>query len=291
MLLWYRSGLCFSREWSLHIKTVIKRGIQKKNSMKKSNRILAVISFSLFLFLVCANAGLAQSTTSEKKWNFRVDIYLMFPTLDGETGVGNNLTAPVDASTGDIFSKLKMAAMVYGEAYTEKWAITSDYVFMNLQQEVTPTTLIHSGTVTIKQSIWEAAGLYRLNSFMEVGIGGRLNTLVTDFEGRRNVFPGTEVTTGHHSVTFYDPVLIARLATVRNEKWLFQFRGDLGGFGVGSDFTWQLQGYAGYRFSKVFQLSAGYRFISIDYNKGSDMEQFTFDMNEYGPVIRLGFNF
>jgi hypothetical protein len=66
---------------------------------------------------------------------------MLFPNMNGETGVGNTLTVPVDANTGDIFSTLKLGGMLYLEAHTNKWAITSDFVFMNLEKEVTPTTL------------------------------------------------------------------------------------------------------------------------------------------------------
>jgi hypothetical protein len=185
-----------------------------------------------------------------------------------------------------------MAAMLYLEAKYNEWAITSDLVYMNLQKDVTPTRLIRSGTVTLKQTIWEVAGLYRVIPYLEVGIGGRLNVLSTDLDAERNVLPeGSEKLTGHHSVTFFDPILITRLTYNINGEWLFQFRGDLGGFGVGSDFTWQLQGYAGYRFSELFQLSAGYRILSTDYDKGDYEDQFIFNVNEFGPVIRFGFNF
>jgi hypothetical protein len=39
---------------------------------------------------------------------------------------------------GEIFSKLKMAAILYFEAKTDKWVLTSDLAYMNLNQEVTP---------------------------------------------------------------------------------------------------------------------------------------------------------
>jgi hypothetical protein len=55
-------------------------------------------------------------------------------------------------------------------------------------------------------------------------------------------------------------------------------------------FTWQVQGYAGYRFSKLFQTSIGYRIIAIDYDKGTGEDRFRYDMNTFGPNIRLGFN-
>jgi hypothetical protein len=229
-----------------------------------------------------------------KKWNFLTDIYLMFPYMDGETGIGENLILPVDATPGDIFSKLQMGAMLYLEAKTERWAITSDLVYMNLNQEVTPGTLFHSGEVGAKEFIWEPAGFYKVFPFWEVGLGGRLTNLSMDIDARRFVIGvgnPTEPVTANGSKTWMDPVLITRLSADIKNKWLFQIRGDIGGFGIGSDLTWQLQAYAGYRFGKVFQLTAGYRYLSVDYDKGVDTERFVFNMASFGPVVRFGFNF
>jgi len=85
--------------------------------------------------------------------------------------------------------------------------------------------------------------------------------------------------------------VIARFTTDIKDKWLFQFRGDIGGFGVGSDLTWQLHATAGYRFTKLFQMSLGYRILSTDYRVGEEPTEFLFDVNEFGPEIRFGFNF
>ncbi len=212
--------------------------------------------------------------------------------MQGETGVNDKLMAPVDASAGDIFSNLKMAAMLYFEVHNDRWAFTSDFVYMHLNQDVTPGKVLESGSVSAKEIIWEPAGFYRVFSFLEIGAGGRLNNIQTETDVRRYVFPaGTEEVTGNHAKTWFDPVLITRLSADIKDKWLFQLRGDIGGFGVGSDFTWQLQAYAGYRFSKLFQLTAGYRILSIDYDKGTDKERFIYNMDTFGPVIRLGFNF
>lgn len=264
------------------------------NKMKILKNRCAVRPFVCLFLLFCTGAITlnAQDSLSTKKWHYLADVYIMFPYLKGETGVGSALTVPVDASAGDVFSNLKMAAMLYLEARTDKWAISSDLVYMNLNQEITPNNLVHSGDVGLKQTIWEVAGLYRILPFWEAGVGGRFNFLQTNIEARKNVFPaGTEEVTGLHDAVWFDPIIVTRLTTDINDEWLFQFRGDLGGFGVGSDFTYQLQAYAGYRFNKVFQLTAGYRFLSTDYKKQLDYSQFVFDMNESGPVIRFGFNF
>jgi hypothetical protein len=260
-------------------------------NLKARSSTTAVLCSIMLLFSVF-NQVSAQTAAPEKKWNFLTDIYLMFPYMDGETGTGDLLSVPVDANPGDIFSKLKMAAMLYIEAKTDKWAITSDLVYMNLNQEVTPGTLLNSGDVKAKEFIWEPAGLYRIIPFWEVGLGGRLTSLSTDIDARRNVFPaGTEEVTASGSKTWMDPIIITRLSAEIKQKWLFQFRSDIGGFGIGSELTWQLQAYAGYRFGKVFQLTGGYRYLSVDYDKGADTERFVFNMASFGPVIRFGFNF
>ena len=260
--------------------------------MKKQTHLFKTVFCGLVLLLSSIIQISAQTETKVKKWHFLAEPYLMFPNMQGETGMGSALTVPVDANPGDIFSALKMGAMLYAEAKTDKWAITSDWVYMSLNQDLTPGIVVHSGTVGLQQSIWEVAGLYRILPFLEVGAGGRLNYLQTNIDARRNALPaGTEEVEGLHDVTWFDPVIITRLTTDLDEKWLFQFRGDVGGFGMGSNLTWQLQAYAGYQFTKVFQLTAGYRILSTDFTKEADYNQFVFDMNEFGPVIRLGFNF
>lgn len=263
--------------------------------MKKFKNRFVSVSTSLYcilFFCACFGQASAQDKAVDKKWHFLVEPYLMFPYMDGETGIGNNLILPVDANPGDIFNHLQMAAMLYFEAKTDKWAITSDLVYMNLNQDLTPGILINSGSVTAKQFIWEAAGLYRLTSFLEVGVGGRLNYVQTSVDGLINAIPsGTVEFSGRHHKTWFDPVIITRLSTDIKNKWLFQFRGDLGGFGIGSKFTWQLQAYVGYRFGKLFQLAIGYRLLSTDYKSGEEPKEFIFNVAEFGPVIRFGFNF
>jgi hypothetical protein len=131
-------------------------------------------------------------------------------------------------------------------------------------------------------------------SFWEIGAGARLNNIQTDIDVRRYVIgPGnpTEEVSESASKTWVDPIIITRLSADIKDKWLFQLRGDVGGFGVGSDLAWQVQAYAGFRFTKLFQLTAGYRILSIDYDKGEDSERFTYNVDTFGPVIRFGFNF
>jgi hypothetical protein len=93
------------------------------------------------------------------------------------------------------------------------------------------------------------------------------------------------------SVDWLDPVIGARVRyTVApgHELWL---RGDIGGFGVGSDFSWQAIGaygfelgtYQGITFSGVI----GYRALYVDYVQGEGRQRYEFDMLQHGPVLGL----
>jgi hypothetical protein len=226
------------------------------------------------------------------KWHFRVEPYMLFPNMAGQTGISGLPLAEVDAGTGDIFGKLKMGAMLYLEATKGKWTIASDFLYMNLEQELEPSTIINSGKVNAKQLGWELAGLRRMNSWLEIGASALLNSLEVDMEIKRKQVGGEPVSlSGSQSKTWVDPMLITRLATNPAKKVTGQFRGEIGGFGIGSDLAWQLQAVAGYRFSKLFDLSAGYRAISLDYSSGEGNKAFVYDVVTHGPVIKFGFGF
>lgn len=251
--------------------------------MYKKNVVFRLILAFLFL----GNSLMAQD--SEKgKWHYLSEIYLIFPTMKGEVGVANIPPVELDADAGSIFSHLKMGAMLYLEATNDDWAITSDLIYMKLGQDVVHTTLITSGEATMKQYAWEIAGLKHITPWLEAGVGGRLVSLYTGLELQTAL---EETREGSASKTWFDPIFIIRSQGAIKGKWLLQFRGDVGGFGIGSDFSWQVQAYAGYRFCKLFQATIGYRYIGIKYDKGEDFERFLYDVDTYGPVVRLGFNF
>lgn len=249
--------------------------------------VLAIFSFqNLF-----SQDSTSQSANS-KKWHFLVEPYVMFPNMNGTAGVGNLPDVSVDANPGDIFSKLQMGAMLNLEASNSKWAIATDFIYMNLNQDVTSGKLINSGDLTAKQFAWELAGLRRVAPWLEVGIGGILNSIQAGANiNVNNIGGGTTNRFKELTQTWYDPMLIVRIKHNPIKKFMYEFRGEIGGFGIGSDFAWQIQAYAGYRFSKLFHITAGYRVISLDYQTGEGEDRFLYDIDTFGPVIRFGFNF
>jgi hypothetical protein len=259
----------------------------KKMFMKKLFFLTMIMAFTV------ANVNAQDSTKNKHKWTYFGELYLMFPQMSGTSGVGDLPPVTVDINTKDIFSHLKFGTMLYLEATNDKWAVNSDLLYMKLGQSVNASTLINSGDITVKQLGWEVAGLRRVLPWLEVGVGIMLNSLNADVNIKvNNIGGGTTTRAKGLSETWADGLLVARVKNKDGDKFLYQFRGDLGGgFSGDKNGVWQIQAYAGYRFSKLFQVTGGYRIIHLDYEKGTGQDHFLFDMNTSGPVIRFGFNF
>ena len=87
------------------------------------------------------------------------------------------------------------------------------------------------------------------------------------------------------------PVIGVAFSTALSDKWSFQAQGDIGGFGVGSQFAWQAWGNFSWRFSKLASLALGYRHLDWDYEEGSGPTRFTYDAYLSGPVVGVTFHF
>jgi hypothetical protein len=249
----------------------------------------------LLLCLAVVSKSTAQDTAAAKnKWQHLVQPYLMFPVMDGTVGLGQLPDADIHANASDIFSNLKFGAMLYFEAYNDHWAITSDIIYMNLSEDIQGGKRgIVRGEAGAKQFVWELAGLRRIKPWLDVGIGLRVINLKSslDMTVDSTVVTGARQRSSSITETWVDPIIIGRVKFPAGKNWLFQLRADIGGFGIGSDFAWQAQADVGYRLSKLFQLGLGYRYIGIDYENGSGNDRFLYNVDTYGPAIKLGFNF
>jgi len=90
-----------------------------------------------------------------------------------------------------------------------------------------------------------------------------------------------------HEESWFDPVIGAQVDFSVTEKLGLMARGDIGGFGVGSEFSWGAIGAAKYDFSELTSGYAGYRVLDIDY----DETDFVFDAQMGGPILGMMFRF
>ena len=160
----------------------------------------------------------------------------------------------------------------------DRWALTTDVVFMGLG------ATRNSLTVDMDQWMVEPTLSYRVSKYFEPLVGVRYNNLSGEIRGPLSRDPfGTQ--------DWWDPIIGTKLTLPLGKKFSFSVRGDIGGFGVGSDFTWQAFPYFDWRFAQWGSLQAGYRWLSMDYETGSGASRFTYDMPNQGPQLGFTFHF
>jgi opacity protein-like surface antigen len=91
------------------------------------------------------------------------------------------------------------------------------------------------------------------------------------------------------SEDWIEPFIGGRVIWDLNEKWALHIMGDAGGFGIGSgsDLTWQIAGGVDYKISNNMIFNAGYRYIELDYSRGSGLDELGVDLRAKGPYLGL----
>ena len=87
--------------------------------------------------------------------------------------------------------------------------------------------------------------------------------------------------------TQFDPVVGAQGTWDLGKRWWFRLRGDVGGFGLDSDLTYQGLGLVGWEFSPRWHATAGYRMIGWEYEDSGDRV----DLQLAGFLFGLAFRF
>ncbi len=233
----------------------------------------------------------ALAQDANESWGFLISPYIMFPNMKGETGVGNLPDVSVDEDPGDIFDNLQFGAMLYAEARNREWAITSDVLYMKLESEVLPQSQVIDGEAEVAQLGWELAAMRRLSPWFELGIAATWNKMDADVNIVVSALPGAPAIGGGLDEQWVDPSIVARAVAPIGDKWRFEARGNVGGFGVGSEMFYQLQLDFVYAMSERWQFGFGYRYIDVDYESGSGATRFVYDMSTFGPVLKAGFMF
>lgn len=241
------------------------------------------------LTLLAAPAAAQVPAPSPDAWSFTISPYVWF------SGLGGEVTAPqgsesFSADFGDIFGTMKFAAMGLAEARRGNFSFVVDTMYLNLQQGVpVPGHGAYSGASARTQSAEiSAIGLYTVleGSAGRIELGGGIRGwwFDTDLTLDPGLLPGRSVGS---TTSWVDPILSARGVLRLNDQWAITAYGDIGGFGVGSQFTWQAFATIDYRITDNITASAGFRWIHIDYDKGRT--DVSLDMA--GPVIGASLRF
>ena len=245
-------------------------------------RSLPARALALALGLAAARSAEAQTQPApDDAWHFVLAPYLMGATLDG-TALVKGQPLDIDASTSQIFDHMSYGAMGMAAARKGDWGVVADAVWVKLSVDNPMPPATFEPTI----GLVSLAGVRRLSSFADATLGVRWNHL-----GARIDLKAPAPMRLERTRDWVDPVVGVVLRTPAGRRFHASLIADVGGFGVGSDITWQVFPTAGVRLADWASLEAGWRFLSADYKTGQGADRFEYDMLYQGPVVGVAFRF
>jgi hypothetical protein len=242
--------------------------------------------------LVVAAAALAltplgsPAAAQSDGFQHTLELYLMGPSMSGTVGMGQ-LDTEIDVPSSTIFDNLEFAALADYRGQSDTWAVLADVVVMNLGASGTGSAGRGAADVDVDELIVELAGAYRLSSSFELLAGARYTDLTSRVELTTPGFErDAEVSEG-----WIDPIVGGQAFVPLAESLELQLRGDVGGFGVGCDFTWHATVRVNWQVSDAVRLGLGYRVLDQDYETGSGSDAFRWDVVTQGPLVAAGITF
>ena len=221
-----------------------------------------------------------------------LSVYGWLPWVSGKTGI--NGLGPVDVSLGpdDILKNLKMVFLGSGEVRLGQWGLWGDLIYMDMgANTATPGAVYSNASLDIAMTIATAAGTFQLydtgESWIQAVAGARYWSIDSklDLTGGGGPFPLNP--SASDDITWIDPMIGLRGRHALNEDWLLTGAVLVGGFGVGSSFSWDLFGGVGYKLTDSATATFGFRAIGVDYSKNGDVV----DVINYGPLTAITWSF
>jgi hypothetical protein len=213
-----------------------------------------------------------------------VPFYLWFTGIKGNVGA-QGYVVPVDASFSQVFSQLNIGWMTVLDVRRKRIGLLTDLVFMSLSSDQKTTPVqggAYSGFTANAKTFWvDPEVYYRLFDRERFSVdavgGGRFWRLDNSINLQPGVLAAASV---GQTQSWVDPVLGARFRVNFGRGWYASLKGDAGGFGVGSQQTWQVYTGIGKEFKRKYSVFLGYRYLYVDYKNGG----FLFDTHMDGVL-------
>jgi len=263
----------------------------------KSRAASAVLAVALALGTGVATASTAGAPAGE--WQYEFTPYLWGAAMKGDVQGGTLPKISVDASFSDITKVLDFGLMGAFEARKGQWGLLFDAIYMDLSTDGTASrtgpgpigaTATANASFGMKQTVVAAALAYRAvegRSPVDVFGGLRYIKLEADAVIEGGFFALTRTVALSDKRDWVDPYIGARIKHALNDRWSLTGYADVGGFGIGSDISWQLSAGASYDFTKSVSGIFGYRMFYADYDKSG----FLYDMKNQGAYAGVGIRF
>jgi opacity protein-like surface antigen len=219
---------------------------------------------------------LEENITISEGWNFSLRPYFYLSGLSGSITV-NQVTVPVNSSFSTLLENVKFGGFISLTAEKGRWGVNADFQYINLYGESSGPT---ETSLDLRNVIGELDLIFRpeMAPTLRFLVGLRAYTVSQNILVVGRPLPEAKV-------TVYDPVIGAYGIWALHRKWDFELKGDVGGFGISSEATYQMMGGFRYGLGENTSIPFGYRILGYQIKKG-DVRMNTRMMGMY-----IGFDF
>jgi hypothetical protein len=270
----------------------------------------------------------APTPAAVSPWQFEITPYGWLPSLSGSSTIKGHTTEVNASFFGDIIHR-EIPRELFGlmtafEARNDRFAIIGDFTYLKLGADKSGSRSAALGPrievgvdaaldTTFKTVIFELAGAYELGRMgssvggqgaftaLDIYGGGRFwwqhaevnigltAALTINLPNRGFTVEGSRAVAKSGDITWVDPIAGLRVRHQFTPGSELTLSGDIGGFGVGSQFSWQALGAYRWTFAKtntaIWSAMLGYRALYVDYTKGAGDMLYAFDMLQHGPIF------
>ena len=231
-------------------------------------------------------APLAQAQSESGDWRQTVFLYGMGAAIDGDARVGP-LQVSVDVGLSDFFDSLKFGAMAAYRLQNDEWSFTGDVTYMNLGQ----SNQTQQGRASARLDTEQWTSMATVGRRVAPNLEALVSLLYVDVAADLRLRVLQQVRTASRDASWVDPMLGLMYDIPVSSKWRFTLRGEVGGFGFGSDLTWHALTRLTYQQSDRFTWFVGYRAIAYDYEEGQGLQYQNYDLVQHGPGAGIAFSF
>jgi hypothetical protein len=252
----------------------------------------------ILLCSIAALAPLAIPTAHAADWQHSLTPYIWGAAMSGTTAIATPLgplSSSVDLSFGDTLSNLDFGGMVAYKGQYDKWVVMSDLIYMDLSADKSkdfPLVSTQSG-ISVEQLALELSGGYHITDAIALYAGMRINDLDSSVRVTTTTNANSVTRSARASASWIDPIvgIVGEFGFPFTDRWAVNLKGDVGGFGVGSEFAWQVTVALRWRMNDRWDFSAGYRYMDMDYEDEGGSGIVVYDMVSQGPGIAATWRF
>lgn len=258
-----------------------------------------------------------QAWPAAPRWTVTFTPYGWLAGLNGDVTVKGR-TTDVDVGPFELLDHLDgVPWMSYAEARNGRFSLYNDIFYAPLGVDAGAARSFDRVSVDatlgvdIRQTIIEAGATYEFARWNAFGGSTAVDVLAGARYWHQDVTINLDLTTTldiagldisrnralarARGVDWVDPLVGLRLRHQLAPGQELVLRGDVGGFDVGSQFSWNALAAYGFQIGTYYGVTysglLGYRALSVDFEKGSGATRYDYDVIQHGPLVGLTASF